>query len=342
MIQGNTPLRQVIRLLDDSALQIVLVVDEKGGLCGTITDGDIRRAILKGLTLDEPARTVMNRSPTVATQTSTRESIIATMRQKRLHHIPVVDDNRHIVALETLDELIQTDIKPNAVVLMAGGLGSRLSPLTDDCPKPMLPIGNQPLLQTIIESFVEYGFRRFFLSVNYMADLVEEYFRDGSEWGIEIEYLRENERLGTAGALSLIRERQHEPLIVMNGDVLTKVNFKRLLDFHVNQRAMATMCVREYDFQVPYGVVRLQDQHILGIDEKPVQRFFVNAGIYVIQPEVLNLITPGQYTDMTTLFEAMIELKQETVVFPIREYWLDIGQIADYDRAKGEFKQVFK
>lgn len=342
MIQGSIPLKQVIRILDDSALQIVLVVDEKGSLCGTITDGDIRRAILKGLTLDEPAQAIMNRSPTVANRSSTRESIIAVMRQKRLHHIPVVDDQHRVVALETLDELIQTGARGNAIVLMAGGLGSRLSPLTDECPKPMLPVGNRPLLQTIIESFIEYGFHRFFLSVNYMADLVEDYFRDGSEWGIKIEYLRENERLGTAGALSLIPEREHEPLIVMNGDVLTKVNFQRLLDFHVRQRAMATMCVREYDFQVPYGVVRLQDQHILGIDEKPIQRFFVNAGIYVIQPDAIDLITTGQYTDMTTLFESMIEQKYETVVFPIREYWLDIGQISDYDRANGEFKQVFK
>jgi NDP-sugar pyrophosphorylase family protein len=224
---------------------------------------------------------------------------------------------------------------------MAGGLVNRLRPLTDECPKPMLKVGNKPLLETIVENFIEYGFHRFYISVNYMADVVESYFGDGSRWGVDIEYLHEEHRLGTAGALSLLPETPTEAILVMNGDLLTKVNFKQLLDFHYGHQAQATMCVREYDFQVPYGVVKIDGQRITSIDEKPIQRFFVNAGIYVLEPEALDLISSNIFFDMTTLFEKLIELKKEPAVFPIREYWLDIGHLADYNRANGEYRDIF-
>ncbi|MDD5298992.1 MAG: nucleotidyltransferase family protein [Gallionella sp.] len=336
-----TSIREAIRILDESAKQIVLVVNENNRLLGTVTDGDIRRSILKGMSLDEPIQEIMNPDPTVAMIDEGRENILAAMQRTRLHHIPLVDENHCLVGLETLDELIQSRTRENRVVLMAGGLGSRLRPLTDECPKPMLKIGNKPLLETILENFIEYGFRRFYISVNYMADVVKSYFGDGSRWGVDIDYLHEDQRLGTAGALSLLPEKPTESLFVMNGDLLTKVNFKQLLDFHSGHRAQATMCVREYDFQVPYGVVKINDHRIISIDEKPVQRFFVNAGIYVLEPEALDLVFPNTYFDMPTLFEKLINLKKETAVFPIREYWLDIGQLSDYDRANGEFMRVF-
>jgi dTDP-glucose pyrophosphorylase len=334
-------LRDAIRTIDASAMQIALVVDENNRLLGTVTDGDIRRGILRGVALELPVSEVMNPSPIVARADEPREQVLANMQARQVHRIPIVDDMGRPVGIEFLEELVQPHEKDNWVVLMAGGLGRRLQPLTDDCPKPMLKVGNKPLLETIIESFAEYGFHRFYISVNYMADTIKGYFGDGSRWGVQIRYLEESERLGTAGALSLLPEMPSVPLLVMNGDVLTKVNFSQLLDFHGSHGSKATMCVREYDYQVPYGVVRMDNHRITGIDEKPVQRFFVNAGIYVLEPSVLGAIPPKGYFDMTSLFEKLISAGSEAVVFPIREYWLDIGQLSDFDRANGEFMQVF-
>jgi dTDP-glucose pyrophosphorylase/predicted transcriptional regulator len=341
LVSPESSIREAIQLLDKSGKQIVLVAEENCALAGTVTDGDVRRGILKGLSLEEPVSKIMNPAPTVARVDEGRETILATMKRKGLHHIPVVDENRQVVGLETLDELIQSRKRENIVVLMAGGLGSRLRPLTDGIPKPMLKVGSKPLLETILENFIEYGFSRFYISVNYMADVVKSHFGDGSRWGVDIRYLHEDQRLGTAGALSLLPGKPDAPFFVMNGDLLTKVNFSQLLDFHFSHRAQATMCVREYDFQVPYGVVKIDDHRITGIDEKPVQRFFVNAGIYVLEPKALELVQPNTYFDMPTLFERLIERKQETSAFPIREYWLDIGHLADYDRANVEFGDVF-
>lgn len=341
LVVATTPLREAIRVLDSSSMQIVLVVDENDKLMGTVTDGDIRRGILKGVLLEDPVGRIMNPQPTVARSGDERQVILSMMQQKQLHHIPVVDDKGILVGLEMLDELVQRRRRDNPVVLMAGGLGSRLRPLTNDCPKPMLQVGNKPLLETILENFVEYGFHKFYISLNYMGDVIKSYFGDGSRWNVEISYLEEDRKLGTAGALSLLPEAPALPMFVMNGDLLTKVNFRQLLEFHLEHKAQGTMCVREYDFQVPYGVVKIDRQRITGIDEKPVQRFFVNAGIYVLDPAVMALIPKGEYYDMPSLFEKLIQRGDETCAFPIREYWLDIGQLADYDRANGEFAKVF-
>lgn len=341
LVTAGTSLREAIHILDSGAMQIVLVVDDDHKLLGTVTDGDIRRGILKGISLDEPASKIMNSSPTVVRPGDERQLILTMMQHKQLHHIPVVDESGRLVGLEMLDEIIQRRLRDNPVVLMAGGLGSRLQPLTDNCPKPMLQVGNKPLLETILENFIEYGFHKFYISLNYMGQVIKDYFGNGSRWDVEIAYLEEDRKLGTAGALSLLPEKPTSPLLVMNGDVLTKVNFRQLLEFHLEHRAQATMCVREYDFQVPYGVVKMERQRITGIDEKPVQRFFVNAGIYVLDPAVMDVIPRDAYYDMPTLFEKLIQRGDETSAFPVREYWLDIGQLADYDRANGEFKQVF-
>lgn len=341
LVLPEVSIREAILVLDESAKQIILVVDKNNRLLGTVTDGDIRRSILTGMSLDDPIQKIMNSDPTVATIDESRESILTAMQRTGLHHIPLVDENHRVMGLETLNELIQSPTKKNWVVLMAGGLGSRLSPLTDECPKPMLKVGNKPLLETILENFIEYGFHQFYISVNYMADVVKSYFGDGSRWGVDICYLHEDQRLGTAGALGLLPKKPTEALLVMNGDLLTKVNFKQLLDFHSTHQAQATMCVREYDFQVPYGVVKIDAHRITSIDEKPIQRFFINAGIYALEPEALDLIPSNTYFDMPLLFKKLIEQQKETAVFPIREYWLDIGQLSDYDRANGEFMRVF-
>lgn len=341
LVQPQMTIREMIQKLDSVGLQIILVVDEEQKLLGTVTDGDVRRGILKGIALDAPVSLIMNPQPKVAMENEDREKILAKMKKQGLRHIPIVDVNHKVLGLDLLEELIQPQKKINRVVLMAGGLGSRLGNLTADCPKPMLKVGDKPIMENILLNLIEHGFERFYISVNHMADVVKNHFKDGSKWNVEIIYLEENQKLGTAGALSLIREPQVAPLLIVNGDLLTKVNFSHLVEFHEHIAAEATMCVREYDFQVPYGVVRINDHLITGIDEKPVQKFFVNAGIYFIEPSVLRLLPRNTHLDMPQLFEKLIAQGLETAVFPIREYWLDIGQIADYNRAKLDFSKEF-
>lgn len=327
--------------IDSGGMQIAVVIDENGKLAGTISDGDVRRAVLRGVALEAPAREVMNASPTVTHVDEDRDVLIATMHAKHLHRIPVVDADGRLIGLETLDDLIRPTPKDNIVVLMAGGLGSRLRPLTEDCPKPMILVGGRPILETILLNFIEGGFHRFYITVNYMAEMIMNYFGDGSQWDVRIEYIRETEKLGTAGALSLLPEKPSDPIIVMNGDLLTKTNFGMLIDFHIAHRSAATMCVREYDFQVPYGVVTLEEHRLVAIEEKPVHRFFVNAGIYVLSPEAVEQIPPS-YIDMPTLFESLVSMDMEAAVFPVREYWLDIGHLADLEKANGDFKALFE
>ena len=224
---------------------------------------------------------------------------------------------------------------------MVGGLGSRLRPLTETTPKPMLKVGNKPILQTIVEKFAEYGFSDIIMCVNYKSNIIQDYFGDGSAFGVSIEYILEEQRMGTAGALSLLTSSPHEPFFVMNGDLLTNVNFEHLLDYHINQHALATMCVREYDFQVPYGVVNVEGNLIRSIVEKPIHKFFVSAGIYMLSPEVIDYIPKNEFYDMPTLFEALMNKDQRTISFPIREYWLDIGRMEEYERANNEYHGVF-
>lgn len=340
LISSNTPIFEAIEIIDEVASQIALVVDENKRLLGTVTDGDIRRGILKRVSLDSPVHRIMHETPVVAKLNDGREKILALMSQKKLRHIPVLDEVGCVVGIETIDELIDLKTRDNVVVLMAGGLGRRLQPLTNDCPKPLLKIGNKPILETIIKNFVGYGFRRFYISINYKAEMVKEYFKDGSRWGVEICYIHEDKPMGTAGCLGLLPEKLLEPLLVMNGDLLTNVNFQSLLEFHSESKAQATICVREYDFKVPYGVVKVDKNRLVGIDEKPMHKFFVNAGIYVLEPEILDLIPRGSFYDMPTLYERLIKLNYETIVFPIREYWLDIGYVDDLEKAKGDYKKI--
>lgn len=342
LITPTTPILKAIEIIDNSSMQIALVVNEGRKLVGTVTDGDIRRGILRGIGLNDPVTQVMNTTPTVAREYEERNSILAVMKAGQFNQMPIVNENGIVINLETLSDLIQSSDRDNWVILMAGGLGTRLHPLTNDCPKPLLKVGNKPILETIIQSFLEYGFRRFYLAVNYKAEMIEEYFGDGTKWGAEIRYLKENEKLGTAGALSLLPHRPSKSILVMNGDLLTKVNFQHLLDFHLEHKAQATMCVREYKFQVPYGVVQLNKHQLTGIVEKPIQQFFVSAGVYILEPDVLDFIPANTYFDMPNLFEKLIENKKETAVFPVREYWLDIGHMRDFERANWDFQEVFK
>ena len=342
LISSDATMRAAIEHIDESSLQIAMVVDADGHLLGTVTDGDVRRGILRGLSIDTSVLDVMNRNPTTALRNDSREHIVALMRQRSLHQIPVLDGDGKITALEVFDEVVASAMRPNTAILMAGGLGTRLHPLTENLPKPMLKVGGRPILETILQSLIDHGITRFQISVNYKAEIIKRYFGNGQAFGARIEYLEETDRLGTAGALSLLSEPAIHPVVVMNGDVLTKVNFQHLLDFHAAQKASATMCVREYEFQVPFGVVSLDHQRITAIEEKPIKRMFVSAGIYVFEPAVLRLIPAGEHFDMPMLFDRLIAASEVVSAFPIREYWLDVGRMDDFERAVGEYGRVFK
>lgn len=342
VVRPTNSILEVLRIIDEGAIQIALVADTEQRLIGTVTDGDVRRGILKGISLDDEVCKIMNSNPIVANAEEEQESILATMKEKGLHHIPLIDGKRTLVGIQTLDELIKPQYKDNWVVLMAGGLGSRLRPLTDDCPKPLLKVGDKPILETILQTFINSGFKHFYLSVNYKAKMIEDYFGNGEKWGVEIRYIYEKQRMGTAGSLGLLPEKPTKPFFIMNGDLLTKVNFEQLLNFHLEHKASATMCVRQYEYQVPYGVVEIQNHRLITIKEKPTKSFFVSAGIYVLSPETLELIPENTYFDMPSLFEELVKRNIETAVFPIREYWLDIGRLEDFQKANGEYKELFK
>ncbi len=341
----ETSIKETMAVIDKSAVQIALVVDQNDKLLGTVTDGDIRRGILKGVSLDEPVKRIFYVSPLTASIDDNSETLHRIMKEQSINQLPVVDHDGRVVELVLLRDILTGKKNKNPVILMAGGLGTRLRPLTESCPKPLLKVGGTPLLETILQGFIDKGFDTFYLSVNYKAEMIEDYFGDGSKWGVSVNYLRETKRLGTAGSIKLLPRKPTLPFIVMNGDLLTKVDFKNLLEFHVNNNklsnAMATMCVREYNMQIPYGVIRQEGNRLVHLDEKPVHRFFINGGIYVFEPDMIDLIPDDQYFDMTHLFDKMMGKDYKTVIFHIREYWMDIGHKADFETADGEFGEIF-
>ncbi|MGE5396104.1 MAG: nucleotidyltransferase family protein [Chitinophagales bacterium] len=341
LIAPEIPILQAIELLDRTALQIALVVNAEGRLMGTVTDGDIRRAILKNLSLDQPVANIMNTNPSFVYREKSRENAILHMKNKKIRQVPVLDEDHRVIGLEITDDLFNPPARENWVILMAGGFGKRLQPLTDGCPKPLLKVGDKPLLETILESFIEQGFKNFYISVNYKAEMIINHFGDGSHWEVNISYLREKKPLGTVGSLGLLPAKPDKPVLLMNGDILTRMNFGQLLDFHLKSLTAATICVKEHYHQIPYGVVSIEKNRLQQIYEKPRQRFFVNAGLYVLSPEVLDHVFSDVCLDITDLFRMLLEKKKEIAVFPIREYWIDIGRFDDYERANNDFYEVF-
>jgi len=342
LIGPTASIKDAVDKQQKSGYQIAVIVDTENKLLGTVTDGDVRRGLLNGFGMNDAVNTIMRTSPYSADIHTSSEKLRGNMATRLLRQIPLLDGNGVVAGLAHVDKIGNPDKKlVNWVVLMAGGLGKRLRPLTDETPKPLLSVGKKPLLHNILESFVRQNFSHFYISVNYKSDAIKDYFGDGNQWNTNIRYLEEDKRLGTAGALRLITERPDAPVIVMNGDLLTRVNFNDLLNYHRERGSKATMCVREYDFEVPFGVVEINGDQIKKITEKPVHRFFVNAGIYVINPDLFELIPHDTYFDMTSFFDMAIEAGKETTVFPIHEYWLDVGRIADLDRADFEFEKNF-
>ena len=331
--------RDALAVINEEALRVCLVVDQEQHLLGVVTDGDIRRAILNNVSLTQSVTTVMNPTPITVSAKLTREQLLETMRARSILSLPVVDEAGKLIGLEIWDQVAQVPNYDNPVFIMAGGFGSRLRPLTDSCPKPMLRVGEKPILEILLNQFLKSGFRRIYISTHYMAENITNYFGDGSDFGVKISYVHEERPLGTGGALGLLpADTPVLPLIMINGDILTTVDFNRLLDFHNKYQPVATMCVREYDYQIPYGVIRGDGHRILEMQEKPIQRYFVNAGIYVVSPKLFMKVPKQERIDMPILLEQQIAKKEDVLMFSIDEYWLDIGRMDDFNKAQIDIK----
>lgn len=341
LVSPETTMAETISVIDKAAMQFALVVDNNNKLLGIVTDGDIRRALLRHQDMSSPIDTVMNKSPSVAKKGLSRSRLLHLMNSKGLLAIPIIEDDV-LIDVQTLQKIVNRSHYDNPVFIMAGGFGTRLKPLTDNCPKPLLKLGGKPILETIIENFIASGFHRFYISTHYLPEQIEAYFGNGSDWGVEISYVHEENPLGTAGALGLLpKDITNLPIIMMNGDLLTKVDFELLLNFHTEQQGIATMCVTEYEYQVPYGVVTLQDHQLESMIEKPLQKYFVNAGIYVVTPELIKQVKENQIIDMPALLESEIGKGEKVSVFPVHEYWLDIGKFNDFSQAQIDIEKEF-
>lgn len=336
LISKGSTIKSALEIIDSEALRTALVVDEKKRLLGVVTDGDIRRGLLKNLTLVDAVSLVMNVSPTSAKLGEKREDLIKIMKNKSILSVPLLDESGVVLGLETLQSALSHPTYNNPVFVMAGGFGTRLRPLTDNCPKPMLKIGDKPILEILINSFVKAGFVNFYISTHYMPEQITGHFGDGSEFDCNITYVYEDKPLGTGGALGLLPDDLPKdlPLLMVNGDVLTNMDFQRLLNFHIEHDADATICVRNYDYKIPYGVINGEGNKIISMVEKPTQHFFVNAGIYIVSPRIINSVPKNHKVDMPTLLEQHMKERENILMFPIHEYWLDIGQMDDFNRAQ--------
>ncbi|KMT64737.1 nucleotidyltransferase family protein [Catenovulum maritimum] len=333
LILETSSIKQALEAINNEALRVAIVVDEENRLKGTLTDGDVRRGLLNEITISEPVSAVMNSNPVVAFETSSKEQVVELMEENQILSIPLINSEREVVGLETLYGLLRKERYDNPVFLMAGGFGTRLRPLTDNCPKPLLKVGEKPILETLLLSFINAGFHNFYISTHYLPEMIREYFGNGEKWGVTINYVYEEKPLGTGGALGLLPKSLPDlPVIMMNGDILTKVDVERLLNFHNLNNANATMCVREYEYKVPFGVIENEGNEIKSMVEKPTHRFHVNAGIYVVSRKIIDSVLPNEIIDMPTLLER--HLGNKILMFPFYEYWLDIGRMDDFERAQ--------
>lgn len=333
LLTEDATMQEAIKNLDQVSLQIVLIVDDQNKLVGTLSDGDIRRGLLKGLTLESPIESVIFRNPLVAPESLQRDLVLQLMTVNKIRQIPIVNEDGHVLGLHLWDRLAQPMKRENTMVIMAGGRGTRMHRHTEDCPKPMLRIAGKPMLEHIILQAKGEGFEDFIISVHYLSHIIEEHFLDGRHLDVRIRYLRESSPLGTAGALSLLESAPEQPLIITNGDVMTDIRYGELLDFHERQTADATMAVRLHEWENPFGVVNMNGLRITGFQEKPISRSHINAGVYVLSRTVLDLLARDEQCDMPALFEKAMLGGFQTIAYPMHEPWLDVGKPEDLEIA---------
>lgn len=340
VIEPSTSIKEALRVIDKEALRVALVVD-KNKLVGMVTDGDVRRGILQGIELSASVSEVMNTNPVSANVSSSSTDLKALMQSRKILSLPIVNDDDQLVGLKTLYDTLLIEKRENPVFIMAGGFGTRLKPLTDNCPKPMLKVGGKPMLETLINNFKSHGFYKFYISTHYLPEVIMDYFGNGDNFDVDITYVYEETPLGTGGALSLLPDDlPKEPLIMINGDILTNVDFVKVLDFHVQQASDATMCVRDYEVKIPFGVIEGEGHEITGMVEKPTYRYFVNAGIYIVSNHIIKSLSKNERLDMPSLFEKKQAEGFKTLKFPIHEYWLDVGRHDDFKKAQVDIHEL--
>ncbi len=343
VLSPNDTIREAMRTLDKGSLRIALVCDAEQRLLGTVTDGDTRRALLADANMQDPVSKIMNTSPISVSNGCSRERRLQLMNQHDLTAIPILDSSNRVISLETLHQAMQPEQRDNPVFIMAGGFGTRLQPLTDHCPKPMLRVGDKPMLEHVINQFISYGFHDFYISTHYLPEVIRSHFGDGKDWNVSIQYVYEDCPLGTGGAIGLLPKNLPKlPLIMMNGDVLTKLDYARLLRHHENQKFDATVCVREDEHRVPFGVIETEEELITSMVEKPTYRYKINTGIYVLNPDIVGSVQPSQRIDMPTLLEHHRGNNKRIGTYTSYDYWLDIGQMKDYQKAQKDINIHFK
>jgi dTDP-glucose pyrophosphorylase len=336
LLPSSATLGQAIRNLNEVAIKIVMVVNEEGVLEGTISDGDIRRGLLKGLDLNSPIVSVVRHNAFVVRPDMGRDMVTQLMLANKIQQIPVVDDQERVVGLHLWDEIATTPSRSNLMVIMAGGKGTRLRPHTENCPKPLLLVAGKPILEHIIDRAKLEGFKHFVLAIHYLGHMIESHFGNGECLGVQIDYLREKSPLGTAGALGLLNPIPRLPFVVTNGDVISDIRYGELLDFHARHAAAATMAVHLHEWQHPFGVVQTQGVEIVGFEEKPISRTHINAGVYALEPTALQLLSADVKSDMPALFESLKAQGKRTVAYPMHEPWLDVGRPDDLKQANSE------
>jgi dTDP-glucose pyrophosphorylase/CBS domain-containing protein len=344
LVSEATVISEALLQMDKAGHGILLLTNEKGTLSGVITDGNVRRAILGAQSFDQPCSVIATRNSVTASPAVTPQMALELMDHGRsfaLNHLPVIDENGVPAGLIMRRDLVGLMDLPLRAVIMAGGLGTRLRPHTEQVPKPMLPVKGRPMMESLVEQLRDAGVKRVHVATHYKGDMIKDHFGDGSSFGVAVDYVDEESPLGTAGAIGLMG-RQEEPLLVMNGDLVTSIDFRSFLDFHREQQAEMTVAVRKFDMEVPFGVVETDGAFVQSIKEKPVTNFLVNAGIYLLEPTVLDVITPGQHLDMTDLVQKLIEQGRSVASFPLVEYWLDVGTLLDYERAQHEVEGLEK
>lgn len=339
IVKRTSNLMEVIKCINDNPEKVALAIDEDERLVGIVTDGDIRRALIDGAQSKDPISKYMSSDP-IYIEENAKMDLQRYMIKKNIRHLPVVDSERKILRLEFLHSLVKMKKEDNWVFLFAGGLGERLQPLTNDLPKPLIKVGNKPILEDILNSFQDEGFNKFFISVNYKSEMIEEYFGDGGKIGCKIEYIKESKSLGTAGSIANIPREITKPMIVMNGDILTKLSFTALLDFHNDSNSDFTTCIRQIELSIPFGVVKAEEQKLISIVEKPSQKYNINAGIYILNPSVISYLQKDQKIDMPELLNLLINKKKNVSVFPIHEYWIDIGRKGDLKQAEIDHRVI--
>jgi len=338
LLLPTATLREALQLLEDQRIKIIFVVKKNGKLMGACSDGDIRRTLLKGGDLDTTlVSKSMNPDPVMGRVGEKREALMAMMRRHGVSQLPVVDDEGFAKSILLLNDPRRRHMDTVPVILMVGGLGKRLRPLTEDCPKPLLPVGGIPLLERIINRFREQGFRDFYLSINYLGHMIEQHFGNGDRLDVSISYLREDKKLGTGGALSLLPKDLTGPMIVMNGDLLTEFDFRELVEQHRRQANAATMCVRQYRTSVPFGVVEFEQDIYQETVEKPTLVHYINSGIYCLSDVALSYVPENSFYDMPTLFEDITNAGGVCGVFKTKALWYDVGSHDEYERVQRIF-----